>query len=479
MPKMKLTDVEVRRFPHAEPGKSYYVMDSCLTNLGVRIHDNRKTWIVRYRGRTEVLGPADGALALSLSNIRRIAERRIIELKHNLCKEIKELFVEHARRLLTRTDYERILASVERELRSRIGDSEHLQRHHAEALTMEDLFARLRDDNLERFGDTRNVRSKLGRWQRYILPGFGDIKVRDFSAQDIEKLKHRMKSTPEAFNAVLNNLREAFRRCARFKPPWRTDNPAMEVDKYPSYPRERIFSAQERTRLLAAIEVTRKLELIAHPCLSICMLTLATGCRPGEPLRVRRDWVEIAGDLQSGIIRFPTQKGDRPGRKRGRILPLGPLAVQEVLRQPAIPGSPFLFPGRDPAKPISYRSVQGAWRVLFRIAGIEGAVPYSARHTAATEAEEANVPLSTASQLLGHHQVQTTHKHYVKPKESSLRKAASALEYRLIQESVPTAEVIREIGERISHTTTLEAGTTAVGPVEIQTSSSPQESSTL
>lgn len=451
MPRMRLNPDEVRKLPYAEPGRSYYMMDQKLSNFGIRVHDNRKTWVVRYQGRTITLGPAEGAAAVGLLNARRMAEKRILELKQGLSREVTELFIEHARRLLAPAEYERVLASVELELPRAMEARGALLRRRLERLTLADLFESLREKSLEELGETPSVRSKLGRWRRYILPELGTTRIRDISAEDIERLKRKMKGTPTAFNAVVDHLREAFNRCARFKPAWRLDNPAAEVTKYPTYPRERVLSSQERSRLLAAFDLARRRGLTSEASLSVCLLTLATGCRPGEPLRIRRDWVEISDDLQSGVVRFPTQKGDRPGRKRGRILPLGPLAVQEVLRQPEIPGNPFLFPGRAPGKPLSYGAVRATWRTLFRIARIEGAVPYSARHTAATEAEEANVPLATASQLLGHHQVQTTHKHYVKPKEVNLTRAACALERHLIHQVAPTLELIREIGEGAAH----------------------------
>lgn len=128
MPRMRLTPDEVRKLPYAEPGRSYYMMDQRLSNFGVRVHDNRKTWVVRYRGRTLTLGPAEGASAVSLSNARRRAERRILELKQGLSREVTELFMEHARRLLPPAEYERVLASVELELLHAIQARGALQR---------------------------------------------------------------------------------------------------------------------------------------------------------------------------------------------------------------------------------------------------------------------------------------------------------------------------------------------------------------
>jgi integrase len=449
MPRQKLDDRTVRKLSRAAKGKSYYVMDSGLPNFGVRVYDNRIMWIVRLRGKTEELDPADGPHAVGIGNIRKRAEKRILELKQRITLGVKERFMEHARRFLAPEDFERILGSVEEELLAELGNSNLLDRHRVAQATMADLYGRLSQEILEESGRTPSVRNKLNRWRRYILPTYGKTLVREFSAEHVESLKKGLKNLPAAANAVLDHLREGFNRAARWNPPWRVGaNPAAHVAKYPQYPRERVYTENERARLWAAIEVARKRRMLAEGPLGVCELTLATGCRPGEPLKVHRAWVEIAPDQETGVIRMPIQKGDRPGRKRGRILALGPRSVQAVLRQEEIPGNPYLFPGTKPGQALSYQTVQRAWRMVYKLAGVAGAVPYSARHTAGTEAEDAGLPLTAAKDLLGHTRIDTTDRNYRKPKEGKLASHARSLEHRLYEESAPTEEILEEVVQR-------------------------------
>ena len=69
----------------------------------------------------------------------------------------------------------------------------------------------------------------------------------------------------------------------------------------------------------------------------------------------------------------------------------------------------FLFPGQDPARPITVRSLQRACRLAAETAGLDKTVTvHTLRHSWATHLLEAGVNLRLIQTYLGHHSLSTT-----------------------------------------------------------------------
>lgn len=129
---------------------------------------------------------------------------------------------------------------------------------------------------------------------------------------------------------------------------------------------------------------------------ALACLVYGTGMRIGEALSVKVQDIDSA----RGVINVLHTKVRRP-----RVARLSP-ALLEVLRQywrATRPPQPYLFPGRDPRRPLEQTIVQSAFKSAARSAGLTKVVtPHILRHTFATHLLEAGVDIHTVQLLLGH-----------------------------------------------------------------------------
>jgi integrase/recombinase XerD len=98
----------------------------------------------------------------------------------------------------------------------------------------------------------------------------------------------------------------------------------------------------------------------------------------------------------------------------------------------------WLFPGRDPSRPITTRSVQRAFRVAAHAVGLDEAVTvHTLRHSFATHLLERGVDIRVIQDLLGHRQITSTTR-YARVAINIIRQIESPLEALKI-ELVPPA----------------------------------------
>jgi len=96
-----------------------------------------------------------------------------------------------------------------------------------------------------------------------------------------------------------------------------------------------------------------------------------------------------------------------------------------------------LFPGPDPAYPITARTVQRACRQAVDTAGLDASVTvHTLRHSFATHLLEQGVELRVIQDLLGHRHIQSTTR-YARVALSTIRQIQSPLELLNIQDTVP------------------------------------------
>jgi site-specific recombinase XerD len=131
------------------------------------------------------------------------------------------------------------------------------------------------------------------------------------------------------------------------------------------------------------------------------MSIYAGGLRTGELLHLR------PSDIDQGrmVVRIEQGKG-----RKDRYVPLSShlLAVLREYSKIARP-SVWLFPGRDPQKPLTRVAVSKIFSKAVRAVGIAKKVsPHSLRHAFATHLLERGTNLRVIQMLLGHRSLRTT-----------------------------------------------------------------------
>ena len=135
-----------------------------------------------------------------------------------------------------------------------------------------------------------------------------------------------------------------------------------------------------------------------------CMLALATGLRRGELLALR--WEDIGPDSLAVDASMAVaasggyERAEPKTRRSRRTVGLPALAHEALERQRAASdGSPWVFPVG--AKPMHPEAASDAFRRLARSAGLTVRL-HDLRHTAATLALAAGVPIRDVADALGH-----------------------------------------------------------------------------
>lgn len=155
-----------------------------------------------------------------------------------------------------------------------------------------------------------------------------------------------------------------------------------------------------RERFLSKLEGRELLRrLAADKCqkAKIIQLLILTGARKSEILRAR--WEDL--DQENRVLIVPLAKS---GKMRRVILSDEALAVFAAITP--IPGSPWIFPGRDRTRPLT--DVYDYWRKIRTELGLGTTRIHDLRHTFASVLVNLGHTLYKVQQLLGHASPQTT-----------------------------------------------------------------------
>jgi integrase len=171
-------------------------------------------------------------------------------------------------------------------------------------------------------------------------------------------------------------------------------NPAKGVQLLKGVQKERFLSEAEVARLaetLAAMENERKLSPTAATAVRLLLLT---GCRKGEILSLRWEWV----DIERGCLRLPDSKTG------AKVVPLAS-AAQELLT--GLPrGSEFVLPAAKGEG--HYTGLQKHWERIRGHARLPGVRIHDLRHSFASFAVADGNTLFMVGKMLGHKQARTT-----------------------------------------------------------------------
>ena len=377
MPKIKLTKTSVDKLPVTNADVIYW--DETLAGFGVRIKaSGAGSFVIQYRnretGRSRRKTIGQHGPLLSFSQAKEIAKGHLSDVIQGLDP------VETARSARN--------APTLRELAV-----EYLAKHATPK---------------KRPKSVKNDQSML---DRFVIPKLGNFKVAEVRHQDIQSLHNSMCETPYQANRTLALMSKMFELSIRWG--WRSDNPVRGIEKYHEEKRHRWLSNDELLRLTKALD--------EHPnqkSANAIRLQLLTGSRIGEILTAR--WTDI--NFERGVWTKPSH---HTKQKRTEHLPLSNVAQELLLNlRESTPSSDFLFPGKNPEKPIC--DLKKFWRSIMATSKIENYRIHDNRHTHASQLVSSGMSLAIVGRLLGHTNPNTTQR-YAHLADDPLRAAAEIM----------------------------------------------------
>ena len=253
-----------------------------------------------------------------------------------------------------------------------------------------------------------------------ILPRLGKHRVSDIGKSDVAGLHHGMRDTPGHANRTLGVLSRMMTLAEVWEIRPEGVNPCRHVKKYPEHKRDRFLSDDEYRRLGAALRDAERESFASPVAIAAIRLLMLTGCRSGEIMNLRWDYV----DLEMGELRLPDSKTG------SKVVHLGDPAIAVLRGIPRSKGNPWVLPGVKPGRHISY--LHDSWRRILDRAGIENLRIHDLRHSFASGGLLVGEGLPMIGKLLGHSKVQTTAR-YAHLANDPIKAAANRIASRIAE----------------------------------------------
>ena len=220
-----------------------------------------------------------------------------------------------------------------------------------------------------------------------LLPAFGSLPLDRIDRARVERWFLRYSRTaPGGANRALGVLRQIVNLAIALG--LAETNPARGIRPNPRPKLTRFLSRDEIHRLRRTLGALVAERPARRAQADIIRLLLSTGCRKSEIVELR--WQEVDGDTLK-----------LANAKTGPRTVFLDAEASAILDRQRKKGSAYVFPSpRDPAKP-RYRELL-LWYEARRRAGIDDCRLHDLRHTFASQAALAGVPLPVVARLLGH-----------------------------------------------------------------------------
>lgn len=370
MPKLTKRTVEALQ----SEAKDYFVWDNTVAGFGVRVMPSgAKTYQAQYRkgGRTR---------RISIGRHGRIT----VDQARNLAKEIMGRVAKGenpADEISLNRKAPTVAALCERFIECHVSErcKASTQREYQRAI---DLF---------------------------IIPAIGSFKTHDVTRQDVSELHYKFRDKPYQANRTLGVLSKMFNLAEAWGLRPDGTNPCRHVAKYKEVKRERFLSSME-LQTLGDILNHVEIEGSESPYIIAALrLLILTGCRLSEIQTLKWEYITAVGmelpDTKTGARRIP--------------LPDAARAVLSSIHH--LPDNPYVIVGTVPGQFAT--DFQRPWRRIRKLAGLDDVRIHDLRHTYASNAVSAGMPIQMVGRLLGHTQLQTTMR-YAHLADDSVRKAA-------------------------------------------------------
>ena len=232
-------------------------------------------------------------------------------------------------------------------------------------------------------------REVLRHIEKNIRPAFGSRKVAELSRAEIKAWHSKFANRKSEGNLALAYFSKAM-SVASIEWELRGDNPCKGITKFPTKPRERVFSREEIVDFGSALDEGERSGRYPPGVYVAFRLLVLTTMRRSEVLSLQ--WSMI--DLERREIRLPTGKGGF------RVVPLG-AAVAQYLASLDRLGS-FVCTGAKSDRPVSLSTYYRAWTILRDAARLTDAHGHDWRHTGATMIAQDGASAFVLREVTGH-----------------------------------------------------------------------------
>jgi integrase len=264
-------------------------------------------------------------------------------------------------------------------------------------------------------------------WKKHVVPELGSKQVSSVSIQDVRRLHKSLAGTPYTANRLLAMLGAFFSFAAKegvIKP---HENPAHGTEHFAEAPRERFLTAEEFTRLGAALIRAERTGLPASPeyrkvaksketakhrpksadrpipanpyAVAAIRLLALTGCRETEILSLK--WEAV--DLHRGYLRLADTKTGASVRA------LGSSAAAVLKALPKLEKNSYVLPGIKEGQHLG--DVQRLWYAVRHAASLDDVRLHDLRHSFASVSATDGESMLVIKALLGHARISTTERY--------------------------------------------------------------------
>jgi len=236
-------------------------------------------------------------------------------------------------------------------------------------------------------------------WEKYLLPEFGRIKANQLESAPIRRFHEKNVERPYTANRMLEAVRSLYNHAIENEWLQITRNPCTSVKKYKEKKRERFLSMEEIARLSDVLREAEQARTESQSVINTIRLLLLTGCRAGEILSLRWEYV----DFEQSCLRLPDSKTG------AKVVYIAAPALEVLSGIERIEGNPHVITGG--MKNGQLAPPQKAWQRIRKKAGIEDVRLHDLRHSYASVGAASGMSLPMIGALLGHSQSQTTERY--------------------------------------------------------------------